>query len=72
MPESAILDDGDSPSVWKLDASGEHIIQQKIRTSGPPRDGHLEVREGLQPGDRVVLSPTPELKAGARVKPKSR
>lgn len=72
VPESAILNDGDSSSVWKLDASGEHIIQQTIRTSGPPRDGHLEVREGLQPGDRVVLSPTSDLKAGERVKPKSR
>lgn len=69
VPESAILSDGESPAVWKLDASGQHIIRQRLSTSGEPRDGHLEVRDGLKPGDRIVLNPAPELESGDRVKP---
>ncbi len=71
-PESAILEPRNNPFVWKLDATGEQIVRQNIRTIGLPRDGHLEVREGLQPGDRVVLNPTSDLKDGERVKTKSR
>lgn len=68
LPEAAILTDGEAPAVWKIDASGEHIIRQTIRTSGPPRDGHLEVHAGLKPGDRVVLNPAADLQSGERVK----
>lgn len=70
VPESAILDGGDAPAVWKVDASGEHIVRQTIRTSASVRDGHLEVREGLKPGDRVVLNPAADLQSGDRVKAK--
>jgi multidrug efflux pump subunit AcrA (membrane-fusion protein) len=58
------------PAVWKVDASGEHISQQTIRISGSVRDGHIEVRDGLNPGDRVVLNPSADLQPGDRVKAK--
>lgn len=70
MPAAAIIASTDATapvSVWKLDATRKRVLRQEITTSGPARDGHLRVTEGLKPGDRVVLNPAPNLEAGERV-----
>ncbi len=68
VPEAAVLDAQGSPSVWLLDVSGEGVVRREIKLSGERRDGHLRVNHGLKPGDRVVIRPPQDLKAGDRVK----
>ena len=69
LPIAALLSNtGPEPAVvWKLDATRLRVVRQEVVTSGQARDGYLRVVEGLKPGDRVVLSPAPDIEAGERV-----
>jgi hypothetical protein len=45
---------------------GEFVERRAVSTAGVDGD-RVEVRAGLQPGDRVVLNPPAELADGTRV-----
>jgi multidrug efflux pump subunit AcrA (membrane-fusion protein) len=68
LPESALLGSGDDGKVWALDASGTKVEQRNLRLGQDRRDGHIEVLEGLRPGDWIVNDPPPDLKDGERVR----
>lgn len=53
-------------TVWRVDASGDHVTPQRITLGREVRGGFREVREGLKPGDRVVVNPPADLKSGDR------
>ena len=59
-------DDQNQASVWKVDASGDHVAPQPITLGREVRDDHRLVVDGLKPGDRVVLNPPAGLKPGER------
>jgi HlyD family secretion protein len=42
-------------------------VERRAVTSGGADGDRVEIRAGLQPGDRVVLNPPAELTDGARV-----
>lgn len=58
----------DEAEVWKLSADNRHALQQAVTLGHGQRDGHVEVRTGLLPGDRVILNPPAQLQDGARVR----
>jgi cobalt-zinc-cadmium efflux system membrane fusion protein len=55
VPESALIHDGDSQRVFKL--NGEALAGQTVRT-GRSSSGMVEILEGLEAGDQVVTAGT--------------
>lgn len=64
VPEIAVIHEGDSAHVWVSGKGGS----LKLRAIKPGRlqDGFVEVRDGLAPGDKVVLSGSIFLDSAAR------
>ncbi len=54
LPEGALLDSGTRQIVFVV--RGEGLFEPREVTVGPKIGTYYEVREGLQPGDRVVTS----------------
>jgi HlyD family secretion protein len=70
VPETALLDhQAQRAWVWKLDATGKKIKKSQLLLASENREGHVLVREGLKPGDRVVDQPANDLNDGDRVRP---
>lgn len=70
VPEAALLNrQGNEATAWTVDASGERLERRKLVLGSNTREGHVSVREGLRPGDRVVIDPSAELAEGDRIKP---
>ena len=65
VPENAFGSDG---TVWVCDRESRRVEPRKPLTTGVRRDGFAEVKDGVRPGEWVVLLPT-TLRAGQRVKP---
>lgn len=53
VPEAAVIYEGDTARVWRL--NGKVVKLQQIR-AGRSADGLVEVTEGLQAGDQVITS----------------
>lgn len=65
----ALMDlQGEKATVWAIDQSGERIESRSLILGTEERDGYRMVKEGLLPGDRVVVDPSPDLAEGIRVK----
>lgn len=59
VPEEAIVPQGTSNWVWRLerDGSGQGAVAQRVAVElGQRRQGMVEVRQGLADGDRVVTA----------------
>jgi RND family efflux transporter MFP subunit len=72
VPEAALtgLDDRRA-TVWRIDESGERVAPAEVVLGQERRETYRLVVEGLKPGDRVVLDPPVDLRAGERIRPKS-
>jgi RND family efflux transporter MFP subunit len=69
VPDSALFDrNGDQASVWAVDSSGARIALRRVTLTGEDREGYKVLREGLRPGDRVVLRPSTDLDDGTRIR----
>jgi len=64
VPREAV-DDG---SAWVVDPDSKRLESRQLTLANETRDGRVRVREGLRPGELVVLSPS-GLRAGQRVNP---
>jgi RND family efflux transporter MFP subunit len=64
VPKTAVRTDGQTSYVFVV--RGDVVERRAIQTGGADGD-RLEVRAGLQSGDRVVLSPPASLQDGMRV-----
>lgn len=60
--------EGETARVWVIDRSGDHIESRNLILGTDERDGYRIVKEGLLPGDRVVLDPAPDLAEETRIK----
>ncbi|NDV62918.1 HlyD family efflux transporter periplasmic adaptor subunit [Puniceicoccales bacterium CK1056] len=68
VPTLALYDgSGPEPFVWVVDESGRRTERRQVRLAGEERDGYALVREGLRPGDRVVVKTSSELREGSRI-----
>ena len=65
LPEIALIQVGTDSYVFRI--KPDNSVEQVRVVPGARRRGELEVREGLQPGDRVVLDGTVKLRSGSRV-----
>jgi HlyD family secretion protein len=64
VPKAAIVTENNSSFVFII--RGDAVEHRAVRTGGTDGD-RIEVLAGLQPGDRVVVTPPKELKDGAKV-----
>ena len=65
VPKAAITTDGSQSYAFVVDASG--VVDRRAVSTGGTDGDRLEVRAGLNAGERVVVSPGATLAAGAKV-----
>jgi RND family efflux transporter MFP subunit len=65
VPASAVITRGERSLVFLLE--GDRVMERPVRT-GRRLDTMVEIHQGLDSGDRVVISPRKDLKSGERVK----
>ena len=64
-PTDAVITADEEAYVWLLD--DEERVQRAPVKTGPANDGQTEITGGLSGGERVILSPSADLRAGQRV-----
>ena len=67
VPAQAVVARGGLELAWVAGADGA-VSLRYVRTGAPAGGGMVEIRSGLEAGDRVVLDPPPDLEAGTRVR----
>jgi hypothetical protein len=65
VPKSAIRTQGTQSYAFVVSSDG--IVDRRAVTTGGTDGDRLEVLAGLSAGERVIVSPPPELATGARV-----
>jgi len=55
VPDVALVHEADSAHVWLADPSAK-TLELRVVTYGRSREGMVEIRDGLKPGDRIVTS----------------
>lgn len=65
LPELALVQVGRQAFVFRIDA--DSVVQQVPVTAGARRRGEVEIIDGLQDGDRIVVEGTVKLRPGLRV-----
>jgi RND family efflux transporter MFP subunit len=65
VPQAALVQADGRASVWVADNG---VVHRQAVDVGPARGDRVEVRQGLQGGESLVLSPPAGLKDGSRVK----
>jgi multidrug resistance efflux pump len=65
-PASAVVRRGQLWFAFALDRG--NVARLRVLTPGETREGRVEIRSGLAPGDRLVLDPPPHLQDGARIR----
>jgi membrane fusion protein (multidrug efflux system) len=70
LPESAISVQGDSAFVFVIKtAGGRSTVEQRPVVTGVRQDGFVEIREGLDRGERVVADGLNKVQTGQPVRP---
>ena len=67
-PERAIVARGGLELAWAVEPGGT-VALRYVRTGAHAKAGLVEIRSGLEAGERVVLDPPADLEAGTRVTP---
>lgn len=68
VPEAALVGrNGNEATVWAVDTGGRRVERRQLLLGSEEREGYVAVRDGLRPGDRVVISPSPDLRDGKRI-----
>lgn len=67
VPARAVVARGGLELAWAVGPDGR-VALRYVRTGAASGDGKVEVRSGLEAGDRVVLDPPADLEGGAKVR----
>jgi RND family efflux transporter MFP subunit len=67
VPMQALLRDGDTTYVWKLDAAQGSVARQAVQVA-TVAGNDLVIAQGVRPGDVLVTAGVHQLKDGQRVK----
>ncbi len=67
VPELAIIGEGDSSFVWKVD--GANKAERVTVKTGTRRDGRVEILAGLAAGDRIVSEGTVKIRGPGPIRP---
>lgn len=65
VPLSAVLDRAGIPGVFVVDM--QDIAHYRMVRVGDRREGQAEIQSGLTAGERIVVSPPPQLQSGDKV-----
>jgi RND family efflux transporter MFP subunit len=65
-PSRAVVSRGGLELAWAVGSDGVLSLRY-VRTGRPAGDGLVEIRSGLESGERVVLDPPADLESGTRV-----
>ncbi|MGD8450683.1 MAG: efflux RND transporter periplasmic adaptor subunit [Phycisphaerae bacterium] len=69
IPESAVHRmAGGMTHVWLADQAADVARSRMVTVGRAGADGWIEVLEGLQPGDRLIIDPSASLRDGGRVR----
>lgn len=68
VPRNAIQKDGEATYVWVADQVERQARRVSVTVGQRAFDGWTSIREGLQPGDRVIPDPPIELTDGQRIR----
>jgi membrane fusion protein, multidrug efflux system len=70
VPEQAVQPQGDRAFVFKVvdPGDGQSVAKQTPVVLGSRRQGEVEVREGLAPGDVIVVAGLPKIRDGVPVR----
>jgi RND family efflux transporter MFP subunit len=66
VPEGAVLSRGGLELAWAVGGDGR-VSMRYVRRGPAAGNGLIEVRSGLQAGERVVVDPPDDLRAGTRI-----
>jgi HlyD family secretion protein len=66
LPNASLRQQGGQAGVWVLREGALQFVP--VRTGAADLDGRVQVREGLQAGDRVIVHSEGELDAGSRIR----
>jgi HlyD family secretion protein len=66
IPNASLQRRGEQTGVWKLEAGVPTFVP--VRTGLSDLEGHVQVLQGLQDGDEVVVYSEKALQPGSRVK----
>jgi len=66
VPKAAVLTDETGNFVFAITAAGDSVERRAVKVGGTDGD-RVEVLGALRAGDRVVVSPSPEVTDGAKV-----
>jgi membrane fusion protein (multidrug efflux system) len=64
VPESAIVSEGRSHYVWRLDENDANRVQRRQVEIGARRKGEVEILDGLERGDLLVAHGTEQVREG--------
>jgi len=67
VPEKALRMDGNKRKVFVVGT--DRTLIEKLVDTGETRDGFVEIRLGIQPGEAVLLEPGPEASDGLKFEP---
>lgn len=71
IPRSALVREFELDYVFRLEGEGSEAIARRVRVAIRPvpfRPDRIEIREGLDPGDRIAISSAAQLRDGTRVR----
>jgi HlyD family secretion protein len=69
VPRTAVTPGAAGASqVWIVDQARQAAAVRHIRLGAEASDGWVQILEGLQPGDRVIVQPSAALRPGTRVR----
>ena len=66
IPNAALQRQGSQPGVWQVRDDSLHFVPVKLGRSD--LDGHVQVLDGLQAGDRIVVYSEKPLTAGSKIR----
>lgn len=68
VPAKAVLPQPDGSAIVFVLSGADTVKAQTVETGGVPNGGIVEIKSGLQPGDRVVVAGAGYLKDGDRIR----
>jgi len=71
LPAAALLEDGPRRSVWVVDAAGTSVARRDVTLASNPETveaGRVAIRDGVEPGERVVVAGVHALQQGQAVR----
>lgn len=67
--QSLLRRDSNRAQVWTVGLQSQRLNLRDIELRGQEDNGFIHVTQGLQPGDRVVLTPSSKFSPGQKVRP---